>query len=116
MRQQVNQDVSYNTYRPDGGKLVEAAFTAQSAGSELAEIDGEGYTVRQFGAPTYWIQESKRLEQVNSACYSILYSIAAIAYEDTVAPIATHMACMATYPGAAALSTMRAHCRRPRWT
>ena len=37
-------------------------MTAESAGRALAEIDGEGYTVRQT-PPAYFFQESLRLQE-----------------------------------------------------
>ena len=37
-------------------------MTAESAGRALAEIEGEGYTVRQT-PPAYFFQESLRLEE-----------------------------------------------------
>uniref|UniRef100_A0A7S3BHJ4 Phosphoglycerate mutase n=1 Tax=Haptolina ericina TaxID=156174 RepID=A0A7S3BHJ4_9EUKA len=61
MRQQVSQNIAYTTYS-ETGEVVEAAFTAKEAGREVAEIEGEGYTVRQT-PPAYFFQESQRLEQ-----------------------------------------------------
>ena len=57
MRQQVSQDIAYSG--PSG--VVEPAVTASRAGSEIAEIDGEGYTVRTV-PPAYFFQESRRIE------------------------------------------------------
>lgn len=39
MRQQVNENIAYSTFRPETDEVVEAAFTAESAGSEIAEIE-----------------------------------------------------------------------------
>lgn len=55
---QVIQNIAYST----AGQVVEKAFTAATAGRELAEIEGEGYTVRQT-PPAYFFQESLRLQQ-----------------------------------------------------
>ena len=57
MRQQVSQDLE--TAGPTG--VVGPACTASRAGSEISEIDGQFYTVRQT-PPAYFFQESGRLE------------------------------------------------------
>ena len=62
MREQVKQDIQYSTLGTDGRPVVQAAFTAPTAGRALAEIEGEGYTVRQT-PPAYFFQESLRLEE-----------------------------------------------------
>merc|ERR1719316_267489 len=59
MRAQVLEDIQYSAYRP-ADQTARAAVTAESAGQTKAEIDGEGYTIRQI-PPTYFIQESQRL-------------------------------------------------------
>jgi len=61
MRQQVSPNIAYTSYSKTG-EVIEAAFTADRAGRELAEIEGEAYTVRQT-PPAYFFQESQRLEQ-----------------------------------------------------
>ena len=61
MRSQVKQNIAYSTKSStSGGPLIEAACVAQSAGSAVTEIEGEGYTVRQT-PPAYFFQESLRL-------------------------------------------------------
>ena len=60
MRMQVSQNIAFNINHDAGSKMIEAAYTAQKPGRTLAEIDGEGYTVRQT-PPTYFFQESLRL-------------------------------------------------------
>jgi len=74
MRQQVLKNIAVVplVLSPDAttgqASVVREAVTAKSAAKEVTEIDGEGYTVRQFGAdgpprPAYFFQESRRLEQ-----------------------------------------------------
>ena len=62
MREQVKQDIQYSMLGADGRPAVQAAFTAPTAERALAEIDGEGYTVRQT-PPAYLMQESLRREE-----------------------------------------------------
>ena len=59
MRSQVSKNIAYKTF---GAEVVTEAFAAQSAGRQLAQVEGEGYTVRQM-PPAYFFQESRRLEE-----------------------------------------------------
>lgn len=60
MRQQCLENIAYSMAKDE--TVVETAFTAESAGRELIQIEGEGYTVRQT-PPAYFFQESLRLEE-----------------------------------------------------
>ena len=68
MRQQVSQNIAYTTYS-ETGEVVEAAFTAKEAGREVAEIEGEGYTVRQT-PPAYFFQvQAAGISSRHDGCY-----------------------------------------------
>ena len=63
MRQQVSQNIAYSAYQTD---VIGKAVIAESASRAVEMIDGEGYTVRQT-PPTYFFQESQRLERTAAA-------------------------------------------------